>query len=84
MSTPRRRRKDREPLSEIDTPGTVSTAAGDPNPVERVEQPTHDEIARRAYRLYEEFGGEHRRHLEDWLQAERQLRQFLQDAVGES
>jgi hypothetical protein len=32
------------------------------------------EIARRAYEVYCERGGQHGRDLEDWLQAERELR----------
>ena len=36
--------------------------------------PAHDDIARRAYELYEERGGGHGRDWEDWLQAERELR----------
>jgi hypothetical protein len=55
----------------------VPTATGDiPNQVESLaREPTHDEIARRAYQLYEERGGEHGRAWEDWFQAERELRQ---------
>jgi HSP20 family protein len=33
----------------------------------------HDLIARRAYELYEQRGGEHGRHLDDWLQAESEV-----------
>ena len=36
--------------------------------------PTHDEIARRAYELFEERGGEPGREWEDWFVAERELR----------
>jgi hypothetical protein len=36
--------------------------------------PTHDEIAVRAYELYAQSGGEHGRHVDHWLEAERQLR----------
>lgn len=35
---------------------------------------THDEIAKRAYELFEARGREHGHDLDDWLQAERQLR----------
>ena len=35
--------------------------------------PTHEEISQRAYELYVERGGDHGRHEEDWLQAEREL-----------
>jgi hypothetical protein len=43
---------------------------------------THEEIARRAYQLYEDRGGEHGHDLQDWFQAERELREFLRDAAG--
>lgn len=36
----------------------------------------HDDIARRAYELFEKRGRQHGRHLEDWLQAERELREI--------
>lgn len=35
---------------------------------------TRDQIAQRAYELYEQRGGEHGRDLEDWLTAEKELR----------
>ena len=75
MSTPGRRRKDQEPLTEVGTFATVPTSTGDPNSVESVAHPTHDAIARRAYQLYEQRGGEHGRDWDDWLLAERELRQ---------
>lgn len=77
MSTPRRRRRDREPLNQIaGAPATVPAATGDiPNWVGSLaREPTHDDIARRAYQLYEERGREHGRDREDWFQAERELR----------
>jgi hypothetical protein len=40
-----------------------------------VREPTHDEIARRAYQLHEARGGDPGRDWEDWFQAERELRQ---------
>ena len=33
-----------------------------------------EEIRRRAYELYQERGGEHGRHDEDWLRAEAEVR----------
>ena len=36
-------------------------------------EPTHEDIARRAYELFEARGGLHGFHLEDWLQAETEL-----------
>jgi len=35
------------------------------------------DIARRAYQLYEERGGGHGHDVDDWLQAERELRPAL-------
>jgi len=68
MSTPRRRRKDQPLNQEVGTLATVPIATGDiPNLIESfareslAREPTHDEIARRAYQLYEERGGEHGR-----------------------
>src|SRR5712692_3402775 len=85
MKTPRRRRRDREPLDQVaGTLATVPTATGDiRNPVESLaREPTHDEIARRAYQLYEARGSEQGREWEDWFQAERELRQLaLQNVV---
>jgi outer membrane protein TolC len=40
----------------------------------RSGQPTDRDIARRAYELYEERGREHGHDIDDWLQAERDLR----------
>lgn len=79
MSTPSRRRKDREPLTQIiGTPATVPIVTGDvPNPVESLAiEPTYEDVARRAYQLYVERGGEDGRDQEDWFQAERELREL--------
>jgi hypothetical protein len=35
--------------------------------------PTHEEIARRAFRLWERRGRVHGYHLEDWITAENEL-----------
>ena len=85
MSTPRRRRTDQKSLTQVvGTPATVPSAMGDDrHAVENLAiEPTHEDIARRAYQLFEERGGEHGRDLEDWFKAERELRQFLHGAVG--
>ena len=37
------------------------------------ERPGHDRVARRAYELYQQRGGEPGRDLDDWLEAEREL-----------
>ena len=71
-----RRRSDREPLNQIaDMPAGEATATGHaPSSVERLASPpTHQELARRAYQLFEERGREPGREWEDWFRAEREL-----------
>lgn len=84
MATPRRRRKDQDPLNQVvGTLASAQTATGEiPNPVENLAgHPTHDQIARRAYQLYEAHGGESGREWEDSFQAERELRQLALHGV---
>ena len=50
-----------------------------PNGVPLTLTPTHDEIARRAYELYEQRGRVHGRDWEDWFQAEGELNQVARD-----
>ena len=59
MTTSRLRKdsKDVEPLNAVDI---------------QAKEPTPDDIARRAYQLYQERGNEHGSAREDWLQAERE------------
>lgn len=40
------------------------------------------DIARRAYELYQERGGEHGHDVDDWLQAERELRPVLSSTAA--
>jgi hypothetical protein len=71
-----RRRNDKEPLNQIaDMPASEATATGNaPSSAERLASgPTHDELARRAYQLFEERGREAGREWEDWFRAEREL-----------
>ena len=39
------------------------------------DEPTYEQICARAYEIHIERGGEHGRDTEDWLQAERELKQ---------
>lgn len=43
---------------------------------------THTDIARRAYDLYEQRGGEHGHDVDDWLQAARELRPALNSTAA--
>lgn len=42
--------------------------------IPKQDVPTRDQIAQRAYELYQQRGSEHGRDLEDWLTAEKELR----------
>jgi hypothetical protein len=42
---------------------------------EQQRAPSQDDIARRAYDLYQARGAEQGRDMEDWLRAERELRE---------
>ena len=48
----------------------ASTLGGAPPSLE----PSVDEIRRRAYERYQQRGGNHGQHFDDWLEAERELR----------
>jgi hypothetical protein len=41
-----------------------------------------DAVARRAYEIYQERGGSHGADLDDWLEAERQLKRGPTDVTG--
>lgn len=41
-----------------------------------------DAVARRAYEIYQSRGGDHGADLDDWLEAERQLRRGPSDVTG--
>jgi Protein of unknown function (DUF2934) len=43
-------------------------------PVLEENHPNQDELAQRAYELYQARGGEAGHELEDWLQAEREIK----------
>jgi len=67
---PKRKRK--EPGTRVSIPSTAETQA------KKLQQPTHEQIARRAYELYLESGGAFRHELGDWFQAENELRNTLE------
>ena len=45
---------------------------------------TDSDVARRAYELYRERGGKHGHDLDDWLQAERELRDLVHSTRSRS
>jgi hypothetical protein len=83
MSTHRRRR-DREQLNQVvGTLATVPSATGEVTKwIETLPiEPSHEDIARRAYQLHEERGSEHRRHLDDCFRAQLGERRRLPRSV---
>ena len=42
----------------------------------KLPRPSTDDIAHRAFELYEQRGGEHGHDWDDWFQAERELRRL--------
>jgi len=84
MTRPRRRKNQESQTQFAGGPATVAVvASGLPNALHGLAiELTHEEIARRAYQLYEDRGGGHGHDLQDWFQAERELREFVRDAAG--
>jgi len=58
--------KERRQKSEAKRPSVADDRTGPPVSL--------DDVAQRAYELYIQRGGEHGYDLDDWLQAERELR----------
>jgi hypothetical protein len=53
---------------------TQATAA-EQNPIgPPAVEPSDEEIRRRAYERYQQRGGDHGQHFDDWLEAERELK----------
>lgn len=54
---------------------TSQMASGMTQPTNQMAgvQPSHEQIARRAYEIFLERGGSHGNAAEDWIQAEREL-----------
>ena len=57
-----------------DAPATTAADRSSTMPTDAVTNVTDEEIARRAYDLYLARGRQHGHDVEDWLQAERELR----------
>lgn len=69
----RRKGSDRQPASAAaDSPQTAGLESSQPPMSENT-------VARRAYELYEQRGGEHGRDWDDWFQAEQEARASTND-----
>ncbi len=53
---------------------SAAPARSGSSPKPAAAEPTVDDIRRRAYERYLERGGNHGRHFDDWLEAEKELR----------
>jgi DUF2934 family protein len=65
---PKRARSPRAERASAYATETTPTDAAPP------QEPSVDDIRRRAYERYLERGGNHGRHFDDWLEAEQELR----------
>ena len=61
--------------SAADQPQRVQQAPGDASAARPSSEPSDEEIRARAYEMYLERGGDHGRDFDDWVRAERELRQ---------
>lgn len=68
-------RRDRRPAHQEPTTDQIAAEASAIYPDTFDTPPTPDEIAAEAYAIYIARGGEHGRDEEDWLEAERRLRE---------
>ena len=60
------------------TPKPTNGAAGPantkhPSSTKKANGPSPDDVARRAYEIYQSRGGDHGADFDDWVEAERQL-----------
>lgn len=62
---PTTRAKASDPANPAQPKPRKTTAAAEPSP---------DDIRRRAYERYQARGGNHGRHFDDWLEAEKELK----------
>ena len=76
MPTSQRRRKDRAQTHQGSiTPATVLNADPLRSAAQGEREPAHRDIARRAFQRFEARGHEHGKDVDDWLEAEREVRQ---------
>lgn len=68
-------RRDRRPAHKEPSDAEVLAQAAKMYPDTFDTPPTADEIAAEAYAIYNQRGGEHGRDQDDWLEAERRLRE---------
>lgn len=57
-------------------PGQLASVQGKAQPRAETQgrSPTQEQIAKRAYQIFEARGAQHGRHAEDWKQAEQELK----------
>jgi hypothetical protein len=71
--TPRAPRRARRASNPKPTSAEIAAEAASIYPDTFDTPPSPDEIAAEAYAIYQSRGGEHGRHEDDWLEAERRL-----------
>jgi hypothetical protein len=73
-------RTNRPVNSTSESPKPTRTPKPDNGAAEGINDP--DAVARRAYEIYQRRGGDHGADLDDWLEAERQLKRGRSDVTG--
>lgn len=73
QDTPRAPRRARRAANPKPTSAEVAAEAASIYPDTFETPPSPDEIAAEAYAIYQSRGGNHGRHEDDWLEAERRL-----------
>ena len=73
--SPRPARRERRGTSNKPSTAEIAAEAASIYPDTFETPPSADEIAAEAYAIYQARGGEHGRHEDDWLEAERRLRE---------
>ena len=72
--SPRPARRERRGTTSKPSASEIAAEAASIYPDTFDTPPSPDEIAAEAYAIYQARGGEHGRHEDDWLEAERRLR----------
>jgi hypothetical protein len=84
VKTPRRRNSATGSVAMDDDLSPTEPPRDDVSSQRAAAGPTSDDIARRAYELYERRGREDGRDRDDWLQAERELRLAIPGGAADS
>ena len=72
--------KVKRPRAAAPAPAAPAPAASVPAASAPAAEPSLEDIRRRAYERYQERGGRHGQHFDDWLEAEKDLKRRTENA----